>query len=49
MRQCRLLNADEYAKEKRVRCIYTPDEEVLNSREFASFLALYMSGTPLEN
>lgn len=50
MRLWRLLNADECAKENRVRCICTPDEEVLNStKKFASFLALYMGGTPLEN
>jgi hypothetical protein len=50
MRQWRLLNADEYAKENRARCIYTPDEEIPNStKKFASFLTLYMAGTPLEN
>jgi hypothetical protein len=50
MRQWRLLNAGEYAKENRVRCVCTPYEEALNStKKSASFLALCMGGTLLEN
>jgi len=49
-RQWHLLNAGEYAKENRARCLYTPYEEVRNStKKFASFLALYTCGTLFEN